>query len=361
LSSTQSYLDQLWDENPTGDDDGSTNASETTDGPSPVGIDPVLGRTIAQLRANERRVSRTDPDSAIVVKDLYGLFLAHKVHIAVDGGAARVVTAVVTTPGDGAECHQVAALLGQHTWQVRRRPGEVVADKAYGTRDVYRFLRNCGVKPTVPGPKPWKTKRARKLATGFRHDAQADIDVCPEGKKLYRVSQKTDGSVLYKAHSPACQRCPKRATICGAGRPSLTRHGKDDVLAWAENHLATPGARRSPRRRMSIIEPVFAEMKGPRGLGRANLRRNWKVHTQALLAMAAHNLRQLARAMRSLKEPANRAVGATPCPGPFGVDGSQLLTWLGQRIRDGFGNRLLTGKLTGALESLLPNPPDQRP
>jgi hypothetical protein len=245
-----------------------------------------------------------------MVKDLYGLFLAHKVHIAVDGGPARVVTAVVTTPGDGAECHQVPALLGQHTWRVRRRPGEVVADSAYGTRDVYRFLRNQGVKPTVLGRRPWKTTRDRKLAAGFHYDPQTDVYTCPEGKKLYRVSKKKDGSALYKTHRLACRKCPKRATICKAGRPSLTRNTKDHVFAWAQNHLATPEARHSLRRRLSIIEAVFAEMKDPRGLARATLRRNWRVHTQALLAMAAHNLRQLAKAMRSSEKPANQAAGA---------------------------------------------------
>ncbi|MEW5761978.1 MAG: transposase [Bacillota bacterium] len=48
-------------------------------------------------------------------------------------------------------------------------------------------------------------------------------------------------------------------------------------------------------------ETVFAEMKGPRGLDRATLRGTIRVHIQALLALAVHNIRQLVKAMGGKK------------------------------------------------------------
>jgi IS5 family transposase len=97
-------------------------------------------------------------------------------------------------------------------------------------------------------------------------------------------------------HRYACRNCARRSTLCRAGRPSLVRRSDDDLLTWADKHLATGEAKRALARRMVVVEPIFAELKGPRGLGRASLRRTWRVQIQALLAATVHNLRQLAKA-----------------------------------------------------------------
>lgn len=214
------------------------------------------------------------------------------------------MTAVVTTSGDRAESHQVPELWGQHYWRTRLRAREVVADKAYGTKQVYRFLRGQGLLPTIRARKPWRQARERRLQAGFRYDKARDIFVCPEGKKLYREKQRSDGSFLYKVHRKACHKCSRHGVLCKAKRPSITRGGDERLFAWVQAHLETSAARKSLRQRMCTIEPIFAEMKGARGLSRATLRGNWKVHLQALLAFAAHNLRQLVKVTRTDKKPA---------------------------------------------------------
>lgn len=83
--------------------------------------------------------------------------------------------------------------------------------------------------------------------------------------------------------------------------PRITRPVDEEFLSRVKSHLATERARESLRRRKYWPETVFAEMKGPRGLNRATLRGTIRVHIQALLALAVHNIRQLVRVMGERK------------------------------------------------------------
>lgn len=49
-------------------------------------------------KTNQVTVTRTDPDCSIIHTKHKGTFLAHKVHVAVDGGRSRIVTAIAVTP-----------------------------------------------------------------------------------------------------------------------------------------------------------------------------------------------------------------------------------------------------------------------
>ena len=52
-----------------------------------------------KLTANQLRVGKTDPDATMVRRKSTKLFLGHKVHIGVNGGNVRIVTAVTVTTG----------------------------------------------------------------------------------------------------------------------------------------------------------------------------------------------------------------------------------------------------------------------
>ena len=72
----------------------------------------------------------------------------------------------------------------------------------------------------------------------------------------------------------------------------------DEQVSW---HLESSRAKRSMRLRRIYPETVFAEMKNLRGLRKADLRRQWRVSTQAYMALAAHNILQIARSSRRLR------------------------------------------------------------
>jgi len=104
------------------------------------------------------------------------------------------------------------------------------------------------------------------------------------------------GKIVYRVHRLACNRCPNHGSLCKAKRPSTTRSLDQDLYNLVERHLSSPSAKRSIRQRQDWPETVFAEMKQGRGLNRASLKGKNKVWIQALMAFAAHNILQLAKA-----------------------------------------------------------------
>ncbi len=103
------YLDRVWEENPLeGPDDSGGSGSS---GPGEVLREETREKKVSgkSPRTNEKWVSRTDPEASLVTrKGLAKPLLAHKVHIAVDGGRARIVTAEKPSPGGIAECSRPA-------------------------------------------------------------------------------------------------------------------------------------------------------------------------------------------------------------------------------------------------------------
>jgi hypothetical protein len=282
LVDADEYVDRLWTENP------STEGSKS-EPPQPPGSQSS-GAKPRRLAANERRVSRTDPQAAIITDKKKGLFLARKVHIAVDGGPARIITGVVVTSGDQPEGHQVELLVGQHRWLAGRKPEEVVADRGYSYTKVYEFLRRQSILPTIPRKIPWRNTSAKREKIGFVCVPEVDRYRCPRGKwRLYNVRISDRNLLLYRTHRYACRGCDLKPECTRSERCSISRPADMVTRQWVDDHLATARARRAVRRRPCWVETVFTDLKANHTLGRAQLR-GWAFEVQALLAAAAYNI-----------------------------------------------------------------------
>lgn len=78
LPSVDDYVHRLWTENESPDGEGG-------DDPGPPPESPSGPKKAAKMRANDRWMSRTDPEAAIISDRRRGLFLARKVHIVAPG------------------------------------------------------------------------------------------------------------------------------------------------------------------------------------------------------------------------------------------------------------------------------------
>ncbi len=276
------YMDQVWTEN-----------EDSTDDRPPDLPPPATGR---EPRSNEYRVNTTGPDATLVHRKDRKLFYGYKVHVAVDGGEARIVTAVKTTTGTVRESQVAIELLDRHRVLTRMKPAEIVADKAYGTLDLYRRLRDADIMASIPKSKPRHKLRNKRLKAGFRYDAAKDMFICPKGKVMYRIKQAAGSTrAMYLVGRFSCRGCENRGRLCASYRPAITRPLEEDLLEWHSAHMSTPEARESLQQRRVWPETVFAEVKNARGLRQARLRRLFKVSCEGLMAMATHNVRQLAR------------------------------------------------------------------
>src|SRR3954471_22166929 len=99
---------------------------------------------------NDRLVSRTDPDATVVHRAKVPADLYYKVHVGVDGGQARIITAVDATTGIVGDELLLPRLVIEHEGNTHRRVLEVAADTKYGMIDNYQWLEQRDVRAAIP-------------------------------------------------------------------------------------------------------------------------------------------------------------------------------------------------------------------
>jgi transposase len=302
LAGPAEHVAALWQENPPAP--GHPEAAPphpATPADSPNG--PAPGRP------NEWAVSRTDPDAELVRREGVPLGLYHKVHLGVDGGRARIITAAEATPGAVADEDLLDRLIKEHEGATGRTVAEVVADAKYGTHANYRALEERTIRASIP-PHHGRGKTRAVPGDAFVYEAAPDAFRCPEGHLLRRqgssCTARAGGGVIYRASPRVCGACPRRAACCGPARArTITRPDDSGLYDRTRAYLRTAHARRSIRLRKCWAETAVAETKERHGLRRAQCRGQTKVRIQTLGAAMAYDAKKLAQHLsRRSAEPA---------------------------------------------------------
>jgi transposase len=262
-------------------------------------------------KINRRRVSTTDPDSAITRDGKPKL--AYQVHRAVDE-AYEVITASRTTPGDVNEAHLLTTLLDDHQANGARAAETVVADSKYGTVENLLMCQDRGVRAHIPElGKAAQKRNAKRGIFGedrFRYDRNRDVYVCPAGQELKRQGlDRANNNIVYGAGRIACSRCELRGhcTRNPNGR-SLRRHQRQDDLERMRQVRRSARGRGDLRTRQHLMERSFAKSKRY-GYDRARWRRLWRVQIQEYLVCAVLNIQiLLKKGFRGPKAKAGRAL-----------------------------------------------------
>lgn len=185
-------------------------------------------------------------------------------------------------------------------------PAALAADTAYSAGAFRAVLRRRGIAGYIPLPADHPP--AFLQAEDFRFGPFTMT--CAEGVHL-RAYHRPDrpNNVRYSAPKRECGPCPRRAR-CPAARQSgftLSAYARELVAAQAVNERAA--YRHAQRRRRTVIEGIFAQMKS-RGLRRVKLRTLRRVAIEVALAAFAHNVLKLVRLNRR-PQPVG-ATGAKP-------------------------------------------------
>jgi len=258
-------------------------------------------------------VSLTDPEARLTHKNGRSV-LGYKDHRVVDDRAG-IITATVTTDAAKAEPHVLNAALDEHERNVGQAPRTVVADKSYGTADVYRSMAERSITPCIPHANHQGSRQPGLYeAREFRYDAQRDAYLCPHGQWLSRCGTTRRGYGRYGAGPGVCAACPCRGQCTSAREPRrrLTRSLGQEWIDWADACYSREHRRRLGRRRMYRAEGSFADAVNHHGYKRARWRGLLGMTIQNLLVATAQNLRKLLRACR--RQPA-LALEATPLRG----------------------------------------------
>lgn len=246
------------------------------------------------VKTNEMLASPTDPEANIVRRGSLNPRLCYKGHFLVDGGAPRIITAAVLTPGMEHDAHLLWPLLAEASSLVGT-PTMLSADMGYSTADSYRLLKVKGIAAVIP-KKPTSKPNREVPKTVFIYNKDTDTFTCPEGKTLSRSSIRSN-SINYRSKKKDCKNCPiKEKCITGKAKTRTVTRSKDEpIFEWASEHLQTQRAKAALRRRKIWPETAFADAKNNHGMSKAKHRGKWKVEIQVLLTAAVINIKKLVR------------------------------------------------------------------
>jgi len=248
-------------------------------------------------KKNNRYISTTDPDAAIVNRGKPKL--SYQVHRAVDG-RSEVITATETTAGDVNEAHVMVPLLESHHVNTGRGAETVVADSKYGTVENFLVCHDLGVRAHIPDLGEYSTKRTEKLKIfseeEFQYDSQSDTYRCPAGNRLKPKSLHSNRqSRDYAAPRKVCAACSLReqCTRNKSGR-TIKRHLRQEELNRMRETSRSAWAKRDIKTRQHLMERSFARGTWY-GFDRARWRRLWRVQIQEYLIAAIQNIEVLLR------------------------------------------------------------------
>jgi transposase len=293
-------------------------------------------------KKNNRYISTTDPDAAIVNRGEPKL--SYQVHRAVDG-RAEVITATKTTVGDVNEAHVMVPLLESHHANTGRGAEAVVGDSKYGTIENFLACHDRGIEAHIPDLREASVKRTEGLKIfpeeQFQYDPQSDTYRCPAGNRLKPKSLHSNRqSRDYAASKKICAACRLReqCTRNKSGR-TIKRHLRQEELDRMREASRSSGAKRDIKVRQHLMERSFARGAWY-GFDRARWRRLWRVEIQEYLIAAIQNIQVLLKYGSYLKRSPSvmmeQIKGVTPGAIRSFLD-------LEERVKPKIGQRVLFG------------------
>lgn len=255
------------------------------------------------VKKNDRYMSTTDPDDAIVNRGKSKL--SYQVHRAVDG-QSEIITATGATPGDVNEAHLMLPLLEEHCAITGTKAATVVADSKYGTIANFLACHDKGIQAHIPDLQKALSKGQGKgeiFSEGhFLYDHDTDTYRCPAGNLLKPKSLHTNRqSKDYAAPKKACLGCRLReqCTKNKSGR-TIKRHLRQEELDMMREASRSAQSKRDIKTRQHLMERSFARATRY-NFDRARWRGLWKMRIQEYLICAIQNIQVLINQHAKLK------------------------------------------------------------
>jgi len=247
---------------------------------------------------NQRFVSTTDSDAAVVRKGKGKAKLHYQTHRGIDG-AYGVITATLVGPGDENEAHRLTDLIDAHHDHTGHSVEVVVADSKYGTTTNFFDCHDRGIAAHLPVLKQTQDQQERRRKifpeSRFTYDPQKDTYTCPAGQTLSKRKHWTDRKAFeYVTARGVCQQCSLRTqcTQSEKGGRTLKRHERQELLDRLRTQACSAPARRDIRTRQHFMEGSFAQATRL-GLKRARWRGLWRVQIQDYLIAVVQNIELL--------------------------------------------------------------------
>jgi transposase len=246
---------------------------------------------------NDRMMSQTDPDAALVRRGSGDSRPRYHHHRAIDDHKG-VITAVETTPGSIAENKKLMGLIEQHEANTASPAETIVADHKYGTQENYVACAERGLVSHMGDASKGQNNHCDESIfpeSAFVYNPSSDTYRCPAGETLRaRRLHSVRHTMEYKARKGICAACVLRpqCTRAKLGR-TVKRHEKQAALDVARAQAHSCAARRNRRRRQQLMERSFADAANNHHFKRSRWRRLWRQQIQDHLIAAVQNVRIL--------------------------------------------------------------------
>ncbi len=168
-------------------------------------LDPDRPSASGYERASITRVSKTDPDAALIRPSPGSPSeLGYHDHYVVDGGKHRIILHALVTPADVMENQPMLDQLRRVLFRWKLDSKRAIADTTYGTVENIVALEDMGIRAYVPLP-DFDERTEYWGRSHFTYDDEHDVYRCRQGEVLTRRKTKyTEGQIVYRADADTC-------------------------------------------------------------------------------------------------------------------------------------------------------------
>jgi len=240
-----------------------------------------------------KKISKVDPESGFFVKGEKEKCFAYSAHTAVDNKG--FVIDVKVTPGNIHDSQGFHLLYDRIMEQHSENINSFVMDVAYKTAVISKKILDDTKLPILPYKRPM-TKKGFFKKYEYQYDAEDDLYICPNNKKLKYSTTSREGYKNYKSNPKDCVNCPflHKCTKSNNHQKVVSRHIWAESLEYAEELRSTQYHKIVYRKRKETVERVFGEGKENNSLRYTRYKGKKKNQDYLTLLFACMNMKKIA-------------------------------------------------------------------
>jgi transposase len=259
------------------------------------------------------RVSTTDPDARVMKQADGGTAPSYNVQIATDAAHSLIVDIEATQAGS--DYRQLLPAVDRIAKHLQATPDQMVVDGGYISNDNILAMADRGINLIGPEPRSAPpdadgTRRKRSYqyhgitadyeVERFIYNADADLYVCPQGRRLvYDAKYPRDGTMRYRyqAAKTDCDACPAKRLCCPRtkhGRSIERREPLAAITAYRQK-MQTDDAKAIDKTRSQIAEFPNLWIKAKLALSQFRVRGVAKVRSECVWAALTYDIQQWIR------------------------------------------------------------------
>lgn len=243
--------------------------------------------------SGEKNLNFTDPDARLM-RTRQGVRPSYNGQLAVDGKSQVIVAASLVK--DENDNHQLLPMLDLVVRNVGRMPWFVTADSGYSSLDALEWLadKTMALIPDVMYHREKEGKTSQYPKSMFKYHEESDTYTCPGGKTLFH-----SGSNIYKGEKmdhyigKECGECAQRSKCTSAENRRVARNAREYLYHDMRKRLDTHIGSQIYKERMSIVEPVYGDIKKNKGFTAFCLRGLEKASIEFNIICITHNLMKI--------------------------------------------------------------------